>query len=450
MSTSLLHLADLVRGVTYKREEASREPVTGMLPIIRANNIQDGQLALDDLIYVPASRVSREQRLRRGDIVFAMSSGSPDVVGKAALLSEDWHGAFGAFCGVLRARPGTLSEWLAYFLQSPMYRDAVRSVITGTNINNLNRSALDAVKVPTVPLAAQRDAVVFLDAFSQSQRSARAHLVAARYAIERLRRAVLYAATSGRLTEDWRRTRNSSPAGLLDRLVKQQSGRKHPVITPEPTWLPEVPDSWSRVTLSSLVKDIEAGKSFKALPRPARPEEWGVVKVSAMSWGRFLEDENKALLLNQRPNAAHEIHEGDLLISRANTVDLVGATVLVGRCRGHLLLSDKSLRLVPMPGVDKAWLNYVLASPAVRSQFANRATGTSDSMRNLSQPKILATTLAVPSTDEQLEIARRVSDLLEVVDQLLVRVRTASQRIDRSPGAVIARTMIEGSSRMEG
>ena len=115
-----------------------------------------------------------------------------------------------------------------------------------------------------------------------------------------------------------------------------------------------------------------------------------------MSWGRFLQDENKAIPAECHIDPKNEIRAGDLLISRANTADLVGATVLVDNTRPHLLLSDKSLRLVIRMGVDKSWLNIVLRSPSVRRQFADRATGTSDSMRNLSQPKILATTLSLP------------------------------------------------------
>jgi type I restriction enzyme S subunit len=128
-----------------------------------------------------------------------------------------------------------------------------------------------------------------------------------------------------------------------------------------------------------------------------------------------------------------------LLLSRANTVDLVGATVLVKETRPRLLLSDKSLRLVPLEGIDKAWLNLSLRSPFARSQFAERATGTSESMRNLSQPKILATTLALPPPNEQREIVRRVTLALAAVDRLTARVEQVSDRLDRISRATQAK-----------
>ena len=107
------------------------------------------------------------------------------------------------------------------------------------------------------------------------------------------------------------------------------------------------------VALSTYLERIEAGRSFACDTRPARSDEWGVIKVSAMTHGRFRPEENKALLPGQEPRRNHQIAAGDLLISRANTQEYVGASVLVPAVREGLLLSDKSLRLVPRVGVDQ-------------------------------------------------------------------------------------------------
>jgi type I restriction enzyme S subunit len=57
----------------------------------------------------------------------------------------------------------------------------------------------------------------------------------------------------------------------------------------------DLPKGWAWATLDDLLERIEAGKSFTCEPRVAKAEEWGVVKVSAMTWGEFRESENKAL-----------------------------------------------------------------------------------------------------------------------------------------------------------
>lgn len=161
--------------------------------------------------------------------------------------------------------------------------------------------------------------------------------------------------------------------------------------------------------VGDLLRRVEAGRSFKCHGHPAPSDRWGVVKVSAMTWGDFREDENKEVLDESQADGRWEIRAGDVLISRANTSAYVGAAVLVHETRPKLLLSDKSLRLVPKPDeVSPAWLYCALNAPTSRAQLSALATGTSDSMRNLSQDKIRAVRLRVPSLEGQERLAQRI------------------------------------------
>ncbi len=152
------------------------------------------------------------------------------------------------------------------------------------------------------------------------------------------------------------------------------------------------------VPLSAFVERVEAGRSFGGSAPSARADEWGIVKVSAMTWGAFRPSENKAV-----PTVAvdprFEIKPGDLLVSRANTTAYVGAAVLVGETRPKLLLSDKSLRIVARPGIDPRWLLAALTSPRARTQISALATGTKDSMRNISQANLLGVRLPDEGAD---------------------------------------------------
>lgn len=75
-------LAEQIRGVSYGKDEASPKPRSGYLPVLRAGNIGENSLVFDDLVFVPADRISDKQRIRKNDVVIAASSGSIDVVGK--------------------------------------------------------------------------------------------------------------------------------------------------------------------------------------------------------------------------------------------------------------------------------------------------------------------------------------------------------------------------------
>ncbi|GGL47939.1 restriction endonuclease subunit S [Planomonospora parontospora] len=178
----------------------------------------------------------------------------------------------------------------------------------------------------------------------------------------------------------------------------------------------DLPPGWEQATLGDLLLRIEAGKSFTCEPRRADADEWGIIKVSAMTWGSFREEENKAIPSGVGFDPAYEIKPGDILLSRANTQEYVGASVLVGSCRPRLLLSDKSLRLVPSSHVDRRWLALLLSSPSIRGEISCRATGTKDSMRNISQPSLREIRVQVPPLVEQKRIVASLEDHLSKLD----------------------------------
>lgn len=182
--------------------------------------------------------------------------------------------------------------------------------------------------------------------------------------------------------------------------------------------------------LSDVVDKIEAGKSFTCLGRPAEKQEWGVIKVSAMTWGEFLPTENKAAPLSYNPPPHHKISKGDILISRANTQKYVGAAVRVKSEPGKLLLSDKSLRLVPKSNYDANWLVAVLSSPQTREAISMQATGNEDSMRNISQKNLLGIQIPIPNDlAGQLQVVEGlalvesgITSNLQIIEQNLVRM----------------------------
>lgn len=187
--------------------------------------------------------------------------------------------------------------------------------------------------------------------------------------------------------------------------------------------------NWPLVQLGDLIEDITAGKSFGASNAPAEEGHWGIIKVSAMTWGKFKPEENKAVpaeLVDPR----FEIREGDLLVSRANTAEYVGASVLVRAVRPKLLLSDKSLRLTPRSSVHPEWLWYTLQAPAVRGQIRELATGTKDSMRNISQSALRRIQILIPPFDEQRRIVDLLEDHLSRLDAAAHGLLKARKRID--------------------
>lgn len=185
---------------------------------------------------------------------------------------------------------------------------------------------------------------------------------------------------------------------------------------------------WPTGRIGDLVDRFVAGKSIDTNESDCSVASHWVLKVSAVTAGRFIASESKPVPPAYVPLREHYVHRGDLLFSRANTEALVGASVLVDEVPDSCVLSDKLWRFVWRP--DAAVLpHYVwkyLQLPATRRTIASLATGTSGSMKNVSQTKLMSLPIPLPPLDVQVQF----SDRLASVGSLVRRSRKASEELD--------------------
>ncbi len=162
------------------------------------------------------------------------------------------------------------------------------------------------------------------------------------------------------------------------------------------------PKGWETNPLGDSI-EIQAGWSADGEPRPARPDELGVLKVSAVSTGRFLPRENKVVA--RESTKGRELvfpKRGDLLFSRANTRELVAAVCLVEEDCDNVFLPDKLWRITPRTErLTNEYLRFSLAHPSIRSRIAAMASGSSGSMLNVSQEKVRS--IRIPFADPTLQ-----------------------------------------------
>lgn len=275
---------------------------------------------------------------------------------------------------------------------------------------------------PLAPLAEQKRIVREVDELFAQVAEGEAALKAARKGLDTFRRALLKAAVTGELTKDWRENNPGGETGdeLLTRIRAERAAKgqtkgrgKRAADAPplDTAALPQLPKGWAWGTLGEILLGIEAGLNVSAEGRPPVDGETGIVKVSAVTWGEFDQLASKALPPSAKINARDLIEVGDFLFSRANTLELVGAPVIVKSINKRLVLSDKILRFRLAPGTEH-WLEIVLKSVFGRQQIESRATGAQLSMRNISQDSIRALPIPIPPPLEAAEILRRVSEAL--------------------------------------
>ncbi|MBW7933288.1 MAG: restriction endonuclease subunit S [Gemmatimonadaceae bacterium] len=331
-------------------------------------------------------------------------------IGRTAVLTTPMY-TNEAIAG-FRTGDGLDSSFLRHSLEHYDYSELADEAVKGATLNKAKLQSLDLL-LP--PLPEQRAIAAVLDAVDDTIERTEAVIAAT----EELRRALLHE--------------------LLTRGVPgMHSEWKHV------PGLGTVPACWEVTTLGECLDGIEAGRSPLAESRSARDGEWGVLKVSSVSWGDFRPQENKALIAGTQPEPRFEVRPGDVLLSRANTPDLVGRAVLVKTTPAKLLLSDKTLRLIPNRArITREFLLVALSTPSARTQISGSASGSSRSMFNVSQEALRGTQLALPPLAEQ----RRIAELLTTAADTLASARDEADALGCMK-VTLADELLSGSLRV--
>lgn len=120
------------------------------------------------------------------------------------------------------------------------------------------------------------------------------------------------------------------------------------------------------------------------------------------------------------PSADYWLTNGDLLLTRSNTPELVGhAAIYRGEPTPCIYPDLMMLLRVDETKADKDFVWYWLQTTPVRQFIRAKAKGTSPTMKKISQPTVMA--IPFPSevtVDEQVDWVSRIRSRLTVVEEM--------------------------------
>jgi type I restriction enzyme S subunit len=210
-------------------------------------------------------------------------------------------------------------------------------------------------------------------------------------------------------------------------------------------WLGEIPEHWALARLKEVVVGIEQGWSPLCENRQADLEEWAVLKVGCVNGESFNEAEHKALPQELNPVVDLEIQPGDILMSRANTRELLGSAALVKHVRARLILCDKLYRIrVRLGLILPEFVVRAISSCSVRYQLERDATGASSSMQNVSQEAIRNLLVLLPPKCEQHRIASFLDRETARIDALVAKKQRLIELLQEQRTALITRAVTKG------
>lgn len=272
---------------------------------------------------------------------------------------------------------------------------------TGTTFKELSGSAAAKLPFLVAPKEEQRRIADKLDTTLARIDALNDRLARITPLLKRFRQSVLAAATSGRLTEDWRANSQAE-------------------------------NEWRSVSLKEVASDFSYGSSAKSAKTGKVPVlRMGNIQEGALDWTDLVYTSDPEEIKK------YKLVKGDVLFNRTNSPELVGKTAIYqgeqeAIYAGYLIRVKCSEKLIP------EYLNYCLGSPMGRDYcWQVKSDGVSQS--NINAKKLAAFEFLLPPTDEQTEIVRRVEILFAFADRLEARLQSAQTAAERLTPALLAK-----------
>ncbi|MCX5968861.1 MAG: restriction endonuclease subunit S [Cyanobacteria bacterium] len=368
------------------------------------------RLNLEDIQRVtpPAGVEGDRTEVHEGDVLFSITA----YLGSVAVVPGGLERAYVSqhVCLARLANGNLMPDWLAYSVLSASGKAYLEAESYGGTKVQL---ALDDVKsfpLSLPPIEEQRSLITFLNRETAKIDA----LIAEQQRLIELLQEKRQAVISHAVTK-----------GLNPHAPMKDSGVE---------WLGEVPEHWEVKPVKRLIRSIGQGWSPQCENYSVDGGEgWGVLKVGCVNGGAFRSTENKSLPVELDPKPELAIFKDDLLVSRANTRELVGSAAVALQDYPNLLLCDKLYRLrVDCKGAHPQFLSFFLGSREARSQIELEASGASDSMLNISQSAILELPCPAPPADEQVVIVettnRQQSHLVNLADEAVKVIKLLQER----------------------
>lgn len=299
---------------------------------------------------------------------------------------------------------------LEAFLRTPETRARIDAMKTGISESGMNitHEKFSQLVVPVAPRPEQKRIADKLDAVLNLVDDVNTRLARVAPILKRFRQSVLAAATSGRLTEDWRTANAGSPL-------------------------------WNDCQIGDLLLEKPRnGYSPKAVDRETAVRS---LTLSATTTGRFMPEFFKFIPDEISPDSHLWITKGDILIQRANSLEYVGVSAIVNIELSGYIYPDLMMKCRANERTSPAFLHMLLSSESVREYFRRNATGTAGNMPKINQQTVVSAPCRLPPKAEQAEIVRRVKAIFAFADRVEARLQTAQTSAKHLTPALLAKAL---------
>lgn len=365
-------VCDILNGYAFKSENYARSGIR----IIRISNVQKGYIEDTTPAFYPIETADLDRfMLEQGDLLVSLTGN----VGRVAILGKELlPAALNQRVACLRLKSDKISKnYLFHILNSNFFEQ--QCIMASNGVAQKNLSTEKNYEVPCYERDQQEKIVMVLSTI-QSVISGRKHELQ-----------------------------------KLDDLVKARFVELfgNPISNPM---------KWDIYQLEECLERIDNGKSFICSDKPRTGDNPAILKLSAATYGDYRPNENKALLDESLFVESSEVHAGDLLFTRKNTPELVGAAAYVQNTPPKLMMPDLIFRLVPNEKVNAVFLWQLINCKEFRPVIQAISGGSAKSMSNISKERLGKIKVICPPRELQdslIPFVKRVDKSKAVIQKAL-------------------------------
>jgi type I restriction enzyme S subunit len=341
---------------------------------------------------------------------------------------------------VLRSNGSIEPKYLFYYTLTDDFINQVTPQQTGSQYPATTDRVVKDATIPFPPLAEQQRIVARIEALLSHVDAAGDRLSRVPAIMKRFRQAVLAAACSGRLTEEWREENPDVETSFrfLERFFK---GKVEPItdLFFNDTDLPDIPESWLWIEFGKIISELKNGVYLVGpnLEPPGNP----ILRISSVRPGKVSFDDVKYLPDSDQYIEDYHLKDKDLLFTRYNgSLEFVGICGMVRDLQDRILLyPDKLIRVrFDQSGVMPEYAEMFFQSFNARTNIYS-VIKSSAGQKGISGKDIKIQPFPLPPLAEQREIVRRVGLLFERADAVEREVAAAGRRCERLTQAVMVK-----------
>lgn len=411
----------------------------GAYRYITAKNVRPSGLDLSDVSYLAEDEhrvIYKRCDPKKGDVLLVKDGVN---TGDAAVNTlEEEFSLLSSVC-LLRPRPAILySQFLRYYLLSPVGYRMLTGQMTGTAIKRIILGRIKESPVPIAPLDEQRTIVAEIEKQFSRLDEAVANLKRVKANLKRYKASVLKSAVEGKLTEEWRKQHpNVEPASKLleciftERRAKWKKKSKEQV-EPDVSDLPLLPEGWIWTSLDNIVEDSLIGLDRGRAQQSNSPGS-GVpyIKMNNVTVdGRVFYRNLAFVQASGEEQARYSLCDGDLLFNTRNSKELVGKVGLVRNPPQGSVYNNNLMRIRMPIGIEAAFICAQMCSHGFRMKMELVKKATTN-VAAVYAKDLFPLTLALPPTAEQQHIVAEVERRLSVIEELDATVEANLTRADR-------------------